>query len=189
MKRSTVLIIFIGVLFLLAVIQDVTEAKRDQFEDTKTIYNKTIEDDCKLCVENGTHTYYKTLHSWHAMKSPFFICKSSPELISRYSLVVGVYCSTTDCIGLTTEPIGQVYDRFNIHCPSDVVIIQPKVDSFWKVIVLLTPLVMYIVIVICLCIVSKVDIRITTHGQRPRLSDAYVRAHTTDTEMMHANMA
>jgi len=83
------------------------------------------EDDCLKCVNNHSMAYFKTIVA--GFDYPLYGCYSSPSLVSKYSLIVGVFCSSDDCQGFEDYPIERVYSRDESHCPLQI---QKQVEDF-----------------------------------------------------------
>lgn len=131
-----------------------------------------VQDSCLLCVENGTHRFYKTL--WHAMSSPYYVCRKSPNRVSPYSLVVGIYCNPEDCENVTIEPVSRVYGRDDMKCPGDSSMdFQPTgatEKTAWDIWLIVGQLLLYIVMVVAIC-TSRMDAkRRIQNGLRPSVA-------------------
>jgi len=98
----------------------------------------TTELKCISCV-NQTFTFYKTIVN--GFDVPHYMCNSSSFLVSKYALIVGIYCTPDDCDGITDHEIIRVFNRDESICPGTNRFISNQpiqqkackgIDRLWK---------------------------------------------------------
>jgi len=79
------------------------------------LYNTRVEVDCTDCLKKPNHAFYKTI--WFGRMSPFqYHCLTSPQYISKYSLITEQVCNATLCKGIADRFLQRILDRDNISC-------------------------------------------------------------------------
>jgi len=77
--------------------------------------NKTfVEENCKSCTGNQSKIFMKAI--WNSNLQPFYSCRDSFALASKFGIIVDHACSLNECNGITSRAFLQPYGAKNFNC-------------------------------------------------------------------------